>query len=139
MSGRIGAVKTLGIGWVAPLALPSAPMIETVGREAIAKISAVWLFKSLTAGVDGEEAHLWLVGCLLKSSTTPGQDPQLFQGFLPSPTLRLSPRFIQPARLLGSGRPGLRSRVVLPGARRPKRKPEPAATVKVLTVELKLL
>lgn len=35
MSGRIGARKTVGSGWVAPLGLPSAVAMETVGREAI--------------------------------------------------------------------------------------------------------
>jgi len=39
MSGRIGALKTFGNGWVASLALPSAEMMVTVGRVVI--LSAV--------------------------------------------------------------------------------------------------
>jgi len=39
MSGRIGALKTFGRGWVASLALPSAEMMVTVGRVVI--LSAV--------------------------------------------------------------------------------------------------
>lgn len=35
MSERMGALKTVGRGWEAPEALPSAVAIETVGREAI--------------------------------------------------------------------------------------------------------
>jgi len=35
ISGRIGAVKTAGSGWVSPLAAPSAPLMETVGRLVI--------------------------------------------------------------------------------------------------------
>ena len=33
MSARMGALKTLGRGWVFWLAAPSAPMIVTVGRD----------------------------------------------------------------------------------------------------------
>lgn len=35
MSGRIGALKTLGSGWVSLEAAPSAPWMVTVGRLAI--------------------------------------------------------------------------------------------------------
>lgn len=35
MSGRIGLAKTAGMVCVAPEGLPSLPMMETVGREAI--------------------------------------------------------------------------------------------------------
>lgn len=35
ISGRMGEVKTAGRGWEAPLALPSAVAIVTVGRDAI--------------------------------------------------------------------------------------------------------
>ena len=38
MSGRIGALKTFGSGWVSLEGAPSAPMMVTVGREAIAKV-----------------------------------------------------------------------------------------------------
>lgn len=31
-------MKTAGMAWVAPVGAPSLPMIETVGREAIAKV-----------------------------------------------------------------------------------------------------
>lgn len=40
MSARMGALKTLGRGWVFWLAAPSAPMIVTVGRDIS---STVWL------------------------------------------------------------------------------------------------
>lgn len=39
MSARMGALKTLGRGWVFWLAAPSAPMMVTVGRD----ILTVWL------------------------------------------------------------------------------------------------
>lgn len=39
----MGAVKTAGIVWVALVALPSAPRIVTVGREAIANECALLL------------------------------------------------------------------------------------------------
>ena len=35
MSGRIGALKTAGSGWVDPLGVPSCDAIVTVGRLAI--------------------------------------------------------------------------------------------------------
>lgn len=35
MSGRIGALKTLGRGWLDSLAEPSAEMMVTVGLEVI--------------------------------------------------------------------------------------------------------
>lgn len=38
MSGRIGLLKTAGMVWVAPVGVPSLPMMETVGREAIVNI-----------------------------------------------------------------------------------------------------
>ena len=38
MSGRIGALKTFGSGCVSLEGAPSAPMMVTVGREAIAKM-----------------------------------------------------------------------------------------------------
>lgn len=40
MSARMGALKTLGRGWVFWLAAPSAPMMVTVGRDIL---STVWL------------------------------------------------------------------------------------------------
>jgi hypothetical protein len=40
MSARMGALKTLGKGWVFWLAAPSAPMMVTVGRDIL---TAMWL------------------------------------------------------------------------------------------------
>lgn len=42
MSGRMGALKTAGRAWVEPLALPSPPMMPTVGRPDILK-NLLWL------------------------------------------------------------------------------------------------
>lgn len=41
MSGRMGALKTLGRGWLASLAEPSAEMMVTVGLEVILAVIVV--------------------------------------------------------------------------------------------------
>ena len=81
MSARMGALKTLGRGWVFWLAAPSAPMIVTVGRDilvdsvcscvSIKQSSTPRAFRKFDVGHFAMAANLWECLCTPSARTAP--------------------------------------------------------------------